>query len=131
MIYYDEFSPGRIRPRLKSAPRIRQMYWCDFPRDAQLPEFWKTRPVIIVSRVNSLFGAATIVPCTTQNQAGNRWAYRLRTTFSQSDAWAICDKPSTVAVSRLSLDSSGPKRISEDEFVSILRLLYQWLPAPP
>ncbi len=37
------------QPRIIAAPKIRQLYWCDFWCDAQLPEMWKTRPVIVVS----------------------------------------------------------------------------------
>ncbi len=33
--------PPHIKPRIKSAPRIRQIFWCDFPHDSILPEFWK------------------------------------------------------------------------------------------
>lgn len=31
--------PPHLKPRLKSAPRIQQILWCDFPKDTQLPEF--------------------------------------------------------------------------------------------
>lgn len=48
--------PPRVPPRLKSAPKIRQVYWCDYWQDAQLPEMWKRRPVVIVSYRHTLFG---------------------------------------------------------------------------
>ena len=55
--------PARVQPRVKAAPKIRQLYWCDFPKDAQLPEFWKTRAVLIMSVRNTLHGAVTRTPC--------------------------------------------------------------------
>src|SRR3546814_4416941 len=68
-----------------AAPSIRQLYWCDFPQDAQLPEFWKRRPVIIVSFKNTLHGAVTVVPCSTAAQPGNKWAFPLQTTIDRSE----------------------------------------------
>ena len=59
----DEDRPPRIPARIGVSPSIRQLYWCDFPRDAHLPEFWKRRPVIIISYKNTLSGAVTVIPC--------------------------------------------------------------------
>ena len=73
--------PPRVAPKLKARPSIRQLYWCDFPQDAQLPEFWKRRPVVIVSYKNTLSGAVTVVPCSSQDQTDNEWAVRLKTTI--------------------------------------------------
>lgn len=123
--------PPRIAPRLKSAPKIRQIYWCDFPVDAQLPEFWKRRPVIIVSFRNRLSGAVTAIPCSTQSQQDNAFAFPLRTTIDGRAAWAICDKPTTVAVSRLLQNDSGTARLPEQEFHELLALLFAWLPKLP
>lgn len=66
----SEEAPPRIPPRVKAAPSIRQLYWCDFPHDAQLPEFWKRRPVVVVSFKNTLSGAVTVIPCSSQDQTG-------------------------------------------------------------
>lgn len=121
-------APPRIKPRLKAAPRLGNLYWCDFPKDAQLPEFWKRRPVVILSAKNVLHGAVTVVPCTTQAQPKNKWAYHLQTTIDGSDGWAICDKPTTVAVSRLVPDKDGIKRLSDNEFNEMLKIVLQWLP---
>jgi hypothetical protein len=39
------------------------------------------------------------IPCSSQDQAGNPWAYALKTTIDgKHPSWAICDKPTTVAV---------------------------------
>ena len=95
----EELQPPRVQPRLLAVPAIRELYWCDFPADAQLPEFWKRRPVIVVSFKNTLRGAVTVIPCSSQDQAGNPWAYALATTIDgKQPSWAIWDKPTTVAV---------------------------------
>jgi mRNA interferase MazF len=124
-------TPPKVAPRLVAAPKIRQLLWCDFPQDAQLPEFWKRRPVIVLSYRNTLHGAVTVIPCSTQAQPGNAWAFPLRTTIDGRAAWAICDKPSTVAVSRLLPDRSGIARMPEDEFHELLKLVLEWLPTIP
>jgi mRNA interferase MazF len=123
-------APPKVAPRLTGAPKIRQLYWCDFPQDAQLPEFWKRRPVIVLSYRNTLHGAVTVVPCSTQAQPGNKWAFPLQTTIDGRAAFAICDKLSTVAVSRLVPDKGGIVRMPEPEFDDMLRLVLAWLPAP-
>lgn len=123
--------PPRIKPRLKSAPKIRQFYWCDFPADAHLPEFWKRRPVIILSYKHTLHGAATVIPCSTQTQPNNPWAFPLRTTIDGKAAWAICDKLTTIAISRLLPDKSGIQRMPEEEFHDLLQVVMRWLPQLP
>jgi mRNA interferase MazF len=125
-----QLPPPKIAPQVTSAPSIRQLYWCDFPQDAQLPEFWKRRPVVILSFKNTLHGAVTVVPCSTQAQPGNKWAFPLQTTIDGRAAFAICDKPTTVAVSRLVPDKSGIMRMPQAEFDDMLRLVLAWLPKP-
>jgi mRNA interferase MazF len=128
MLEIDQSRPPKIKPLLVGAPKIRQIYWCDFPLDAQLPEFWKRRPVIIVSFRNTLNGTVTVIPCSSQDQRGNIWAVRLNTTIDGSDSWAVCDKITSVAVSRLSVDRSGLARLNEIEFNQLLVLIERWLP---
>ena len=130
MSAHEQSPPPRVAPRLVGAPKIRQLFWCDFPKDAQLPEFWKRRPVIVISYRNLLHGAVTVIPCSTQAQPGNAWAFPLRTTIDGRAAWAICDKPTTVAVSRLLPDKDGVKRLPEAEFDEMLGLVLDWLPKP-
>jgi mRNA interferase MazF len=122
--------PKRIPPRIVGAPKIRQLYWCDFPVDAQPPEFWKRRPVIIISYRNSLYGAVTVIPCSTKDQSGNHWAFPLLTTIDGKTGWAICDKITTVAVSRLLPNKKGTERMPEAEFSALMRLVLEWLPSP-
>jgi len=127
----DHPPPPRVAPRVKAAPRIRQVYWCRLPSDAELPELWKVRPVIIISYQNTLYGAVTVIPTTTVEQDANRWAYRLHTSLDPSRvSWAICDKPITVAVSRLQPHRTIP-RLTEKEFNEVLARLLEWLPRLP
>jgi mRNA interferase MazF len=128
---HQEQRPPKMPPRVIAAPKIRQLYWCDFPQDAQLPEFWKRRPVIVISYRNTLHGAVTVIPCSTQAQSGNAWAFPLRTTIDGRAAWAICDKLSTVAVSRLAPDKEGMTRMPQEEFEAMLALVLEWLPKLP
>jgi len=123
--------PPRVKPRIAAAPAIRQLYWCDFPEDAHLPEFWKCRPVLVISYKNTLSGAVTVVPCSSQHQGDSKWAVKLTTTINDEDSWAICDKLTTVAVSRLSPDRRGIRRLPESEFNGILAVVLGWLPKLP
>jgi mRNA interferase MazF len=124
----DHQPPPRVAPKVKAAPRIRQVYWCRLPTDAELPEPWKVRPVIIVSYRNTLHGAVTAIPTTTVEQVGNPWGYRLHTSLDPSRvSWAICDKPITIAVSRLQPRRTIP-RLTEKEFDEVLSRLPEWLP---
>jgi mRNA interferase MazF len=102
------------------------MYWCRLPQDAELPELWKVRPVVVISYRNTLSGHVTAVATTTVEQPDNEWAYRLTTNLGRP-SWAICDKPLTVAVSRLQRFRVIP-RITEGELREILTRLYRWLP---
>jgi mRNA interferase MazF len=124
-------TPPKLQPRLKSAPKIRQFYWCDFPKDAQLPEFWKRRPVVILSKTATLHGAVTVIPCSTQTQQNPRFAFPLRTTIDGRAAWAICDKLTTVAVSRLLPTQGVIVRMPADEFHEMLKVVLDILPKLP
>jgi mRNA interferase MazF len=123
--------PPRIKPRLIGAPKIRQLFWCDFPLDAQLPEFWKRRPVVVLSGRNTLNGTVTVIPCSSKPQMGNQWAFPLKTSIDGREAWAICDKLTTVAVSRLSSGRNGIARMAPDEFEAMLAIVLDWLPKLP
>ena len=126
-----EETPPKKDPKLKATPKIRQLYWCDFPKDAQLPEFWKWRPVIILSKNTRLHGAVTVIPCSTQAKQDPKEAFPLRTTIDGRAAWAICDKPTTVAVSRLAPDKNGVKRLPVEEFHEMLAMVLSFLPSLP
>ncbi len=124
-------TPRKVAPRLKSAPKIRQLYWCDFPKDAQLPEFWKRRPVVILSKIAKLYGTAVVIPCSTKAEQDPKLAFPLRTTIDGRAGWAMCDKPATVAGSRLVPSQGAIPRMPDDEFHQMLKLVLDLLPKLP
>ena len=91
---------------------------------------WKTRPVIVVSYKNTLFGPYLIVPTSTEPQDGNPWAHRLAVTFDGVQSWAVCNHPATVAPSRFSQFKGRIPMVPEADFNAILALLLKWLPGP-
>jgi mRNA interferase MazF len=76
-----EEKPPRVAPRIVAAPKLRQIYWCDFWQDARLPEMWKRRPVIVASYKNTLHGPCLVIPMTTQPQGNSPWAFQLLSTI--------------------------------------------------
>ena len=73
-----EQRPRRVQPRITAAPKLGQIYWCDFWLDAQLPEMWKTRPVVVLSYKNTLYGPCLVVPLTAEPQGNSPWPLRSR-----------------------------------------------------
>ena len=124
---YDDAPPPRVATTLKRAPRVRDLYWCRLPKDAELPEFWKERPAVVISRNAALNGVVMVVPCTSRDQKGSPWAVKLAHTIDGKDSWAVCDKPMSVAVSRLRSQHSSP-RVTEDDFTRILARVLQVVP---
>ena len=72
-----------------------------------------------------------MVPCSTDERQDPKKAFPLRTTIDGRAAWAICDKPTTVAVSRLVPDKGGIARLPDEEFHEMLRLVLDLLPRLP
>ena len=126
----SETSPPRVRPRISSTPRIRQVYWCDFPGDAQLPEFWKRRPVLVISRKSTLYGKVTVLPFTTKSQPDNPMAYPVVSPLDGQRAWVVCDYLTTVAVSRLHIPGRVVPRVEQEDFNRIVALALRGLPRP-
>ncbi|UTO28204.1 type II toxin-antitoxin system PemK/MazF family toxin [Bartonella harrusi] len=119
--------PPHIKPRIKSAPRIRQVFWCDFPHDSILPEFWKKRPVLVLSKNAKLYGNVTVLPFSTKSQPNNPAAYPLQSPIENKKAWIICNYVTTVSVSRLSCSRTVP-RLSSEEFHKVVALMLKHLP---
>ena len=126
----DERTPPRVFPRIRSAPRIRQVYWCDFPADAQLPEFWKRRPVLILSKASRLHGSVTVLPFTTKSQPDNPMAYPMVSPLDGRRTWVICNYLTTIAVSRLHLPGHAVPQVERDDFGRIVDLVWEALPHP-
>ena len=131
MADYDEKKPPRYRTRIDQAPKLRDLYWCDFPDDAHLPEMWKCRPVIVIAADRTLSGTVLVVPTSSLPQPGNRWAHELANTIDDTGpSFAICDKPTTMAVSRLTIQIGHrrPRRISQADFTAVVTLVLQRMP---
>jgi len=126
----DDHQPGRVPPRIRSAPRIRQIYWCDFPQDVQLPEFSKRRPVVIISKKVKLHGCVIVLPLTIKSQPNNLMACPIINPVNKQLSWVICDHPTTVAVSRLHLPGRTVLRMETDDFKKIVKLMGEVLPRP-
>ena len=124
--------PPRIQPRITAAPKIRQIYWCEYWKDARLPEMWKTRPVIVVSYKNMLHGPCLVIPTSTEPQDDNPWAFRLSIEIEGSGvtSWAVCNHPATVSPSRFSQFRGKIPLLPEADFNQLLERLTKWLPVP-
>jgi mRNA interferase MazF len=122
--------PKWVRPRISAAPKIRQVYWCDFWHDAMLPEMWKRRPVIVVSYKNALFGPCLVIPTSSNPQDDTSWAHRLSIHLDSRQSWAVCNHPYTVSPSRLTQFVDGIPMIPKADFNTILEILTRWLPKP-
>ncbi|MBC8158835.1 MAG: type II toxin-antitoxin system PemK/MazF family toxin [Alphaproteobacteria bacterium] len=130
----NEKLPPRIKPKIKAAPKIRQVYWCKFWDDAILPEMWKERPVLIISGNNVLNGHCAVLPMSTQPQKGysERWAHKLSfRPDGEEDTWVVCNHLCTVSTGRLSqFRGNAIPRLDGDEFNTILAIMYKRLPVP-
>jgi mRNA interferase MazF len=126
-----EIRPPRVQPRIIAAPKLGQVYWCDFWQDAQLPEMWKTRPVVVMSYKNALHGPCLVIPITTKPQEGNPWACKLPSGLVESqESWAVCNHLYTVAPSRLSQVRSKIPKLSGRTLNEIRERMMKWLPRP-
>ncbi|MBV1889277.1 MAG: type II toxin-antitoxin system PemK/MazF family toxin, partial [Proteobacteria bacterium] len=76
-----------------------------------------------------LHGVVTVIPCSTKAQS-SKWAFALHTTIDGKAAWAICNYPTTVAVSRLIPNKPNIVRMPDDEFNHMLKLVHGYLPQP-
>jgi mRNA interferase MazF len=126
----QEQKPRRVQPRIIAAPKHGQIYWCDFWLDAQLPEMWKTRPVVVLSYRNTLHGPCLVVPTTTEPQGKSPWAWELTASIDGQRSWVICNHLYTVAPSRLSQVRGKIFRVPNAEFNEILKRAMTWLPRP-
>jgi len=128
---HGDAKPRPQKPRIKAAPKPRQIYWCDFWADAIAPEMWKTRPVIIVSHKNRLYGPCLVIPTTSDpDNDANPWAYKLPEIEGELQSWAICNHPSTISTSRLSQFSGRIPKLAQNEFDEILEVVRLWIPTP-
>jgi mRNA interferase MazF len=115
--------PPWVKPRIIAAPKIRQIYWCEYWQDARLPEMWKRRPAIVVSYKNTLHGPCLVVPTSTDPEnATNVWAQRLSIALEGDNvvSWAICNHPATVSPSRFIQFNQGMLLLPKADFNEVL-----------
>ncbi|WP_165826121.1 type II toxin-antitoxin system PemK/MazF family toxin [Rhizobium wuzhouense] len=126
--------------RIKAAPKVGNIYWCNFHPEGviHIPEFWKNRPVIVVSRNATLNGKVTVLPMTTdEDNATNINAIELSAEvqgkIDSKRSWVICDHLMTIATSRLDNVSTTPPRVKGDGLTAILQkahsIIAGWMPA--
>lgn len=125
-------SPNKKTSVLKSAPKLGEVFWCSFSEENINPEFYKTRPVIVVSYKNSLHGPILVVPFSTKEQTNNAWAIEAKNVVpsDKRDSWAVCNHLYTVSCSRLIPDRGRVFRIKGDLLKSILTLVRKWIADP-
>lgn len=129
----DEPEAPEVPTRIKAAPRIGNVYWCDYPQDARLPEFWKKRPVVVISARNSLSGPILIVPLTTKPQGANPAAHALPVNPIPKEtrpSWAVCNHMNTVSCSRLSPIQGAVPKLRDEDLQAVLALAHASFPAP-
>lgn len=55
-------------PRLRSTPRVRQVYWVEFPNENVPPEFKGEHPGLVVRAAKHLRDACVVLPITSAKQ---------------------------------------------------------------
>lgn len=126
--------PPYVKPKIVAAPKIRALYWCDFWKDALLPEMWKKRPVLVVSYKNTLSGPCSVLALSTDKQEGlsAAWAHKLSFQIEAGrDSYVVCNHIYTVSPSRFEQVGGKVPRLNEEEFNTILGKLFMWLPKLP
>ena len=118
--------------RIKTSPKVGNLYWCRFvPEEViHLPEIWKTRPVVIISRKNNLRGKVVVLPLSSaqeneQNPFSLPVSARLSALLGGRVSWVLCDHPLTVATSRLEYLERMPVRMDQEEFDRMILLFRQ------
>lgn len=122
--------PARLEPIIRAAPKLRQVYWCNFGRDRIAPEIWKIRPAIILSYKNTLYGICMVIPVTTRPPSDMTWSVKLTTKLDADDSWAICNHPVTVSTARFTFIRGAIPMITTGEADQIIEKLRNWIPRP-
>ena len=129
--------PKKFKPVIKASPRVGDVYWCNFhdETEIELPEMWKTRPCVVVSRKNSLFGKVTVLPFSTSpSNAADPMTIEASATvqnwLDRKRTWILCDHPCTVATSRLRQVNGGVPKLSPNELKAVLTMMTSALAAP-
>ena len=122
------FSIGNTR--IPKAPKLRQVYVCEFSPPV-LPELGKRRPVIVLSRQNTLHGPVTVAPITRNEQSKNEQKYwvKIPAPYEENeDAWVLCKHITAVSTRRLRVHREGIPLIEDNQFQEIVRKVLNNLP---
>ncbi len=131
----------RYPVKIKAAPKVGSIYWCSLHPESiiHLPEFWKKRPIVIISRKNALYGKVIVLPITTDDD-NERYEHSIELSKVTSEkingkrCWVVCDHPMTVATCRLDFVDKNPPRIDRDELTHILNKCHSsiagWIEMP-
>jgi mRNA interferase MazF len=124
----------RYPVKIKAAPKVGSLYWCTLHAEAQIhiPEFWKKRPVVVISRKNALHGKVTVLPITTDEdneiyENSIELSKVTRDKINGKRCSVVCDHPMTVATSRLDFVQKRPPRIEPAELAPILEKCHSLL----
>ena len=126
--------PKQYAVRLRAAPKLGNLYWCTFPdpEHVHLPEMWKTRPVIVISRRNRLIGKVSALPLSTEiRNRDNKHSFQLSRQICElltgDETWVLCDHIVTVSTSRLSQVRGYVPSVRGQELAEILDLMHSAL----
>lgn len=129
--------PRKFKPVIQATPRVGDIYWCKFhdETEIELPEMWKTRPCVIVSRKNTIYGKVTVLPFSTSpSNATDPMAVEASKTVQErldrKRTWILCDHPCTIATSRLRQLNRGFLKLQSNELKVVLTKMTQGLAAP-
>ena len=116
-------SPGQRPIRIKSAPKPGQVFWCDYPdpEHTEKPEFYKRRPVVVLSRNARLYGVVTVVPLSGKPQTDTRNTLQICSPIGGMSAWVVCNHVNTVSTRRLDAPAGGIPQMPDADFKEILK----------
>jgi uncharacterized protein YifN (PemK superfamily) len=95
---------GRRQHNLHGTPRVGQVFWVDFPKDAYSPEFVGEHPAVVVRAAQRMSDTCIVVPLTHSQNVNTPHAHKLMKNPNKqdkNDAWAVCSHLYTVALGRL------------------------------
>lgn len=93
--------------RLSSTPRVRQVYWVEFPNDNIPPEFKGEHPGLVVRAAKHLKDACVVLPITSANQIIGTHFHQLRKNPNPKGerdkliSYVVCDHMYTVHLIRM------------------------------
>jgi uncharacterized protein YifN (PemK superfamily) len=97
---------SRRTGRLRSNPRVGQMFWVDFPHDAYAPEFEKEHPGIIIRGPYKLqHSTCIVIPVSSRLQKAGSYIHQLSGNPNpkkrELTVYAVCDHIYTINTNRL------------------------------